>query len=255
MPTVATRRSRSRPRSRSSVNGVPASPKVRSAMRDDVADSRPPLVIGCGALARELVELTRRAGLPAMDLTCLPASLHNRPERIPGAVAARIRRARADGYERIFVAYADCGTGGRLDRVLEAEGVARLEGAHCYEVYAGRAAFAALADEEPGTFYLTDFLARNFDRLVIAGLGLDRHPELLPLYFGNYRRLVYLAQTADDVLTARAEAGATRLGLAFERRFTGLGELASSMTAFAEAVPGGTGMNQAHDWAPGTPST
>ena len=111
-----------------------------------------------------------------MDLTCLPASLHNRPERIPGAVAARIRRARADGYDRIFVAYADCGTGGLLDRVLEAEGVARLEGAHCYEVYAGRAAFAALSDEEPGTFYLTDFLVRNFDRLVIRGLGLDRHP-------------------------------------------------------------------------------
>ena len=105
---------------------------------------RNPLVIGCGALANELVELTRRAGLPAMDLTCLPASLHNRPERIPGAVRARIRRARADGYDRIFVAYADCGTGGLLDRVLDEEGIARLEGAHCYEVYAGSAANAAL---------------------------------------------------------------------------------------------------------------
>ena len=148
-----------------------------------------------------------------MDLTCLPASLHNRPERIPGAVAARIRRARADGYDRIFVAYADCGTGGLLDRVLEGEGVARLEGAHCYEVYAGRAAFAALADEEPGTFYLTDFLVRNFDRLVVRGLGLDRHPELLPMYFGNYRRLVYLAQADDAALTSRAEAAAATLGL------------------------------------------
>lgn len=194
---------------------------------------RPPLVIGCGALAVELVELTRRAGLPAMDLTCLPASLHNRPERIPGAVAARIRRARADGYEQIFVAYADCGTGGMLDRILEAEDVARLEGAHCYEVYAGRAAFAALADEEPGTFYLTDYLARNFDRLVVRGLGLDRHPELLPLYFGNYRRLVYLAQTEDDALTARAGAAAARLGLAFERRFVGLGELRPAIAALA----------------------
>lgn len=197
--------------------------------------ARPPLVIGCGALANELVELTRRAGLPAIDLTCLPASLHNRPERIPGAVTARIRRARADGYERVFVAYADCGTGGLLDRALEAEGVARLEGAHCYEVYAGRAAFAALADEEPGTFYLTDFLARNFERLVIRGLGIDRHPELLPLYFGNYRRLVYLAQTDDPALTALAEAAARRLGLAFERRLVGLGELASAVAAFAEA--------------------
>jgi hypothetical protein len=198
-------------------------------------ERRPPLVIGCGALAPELVALTRRAGLPEMDLTCLPASLHNRPERIPAAVVARIRRARRDGYDRIFVAYADCGTGGLLDRALEAEGVDRLEGAHCYEVYAGRAAFAALADEEPGTFYLTDFLARNFDRLVIRGLGLDRHPELLPVYFGNYRRLVFLAQTDDSLLTRRAASGARRLGLAFERRFVGLGELRASVRDFAYA--------------------
>ena len=205
-------------------------------MFNDGASPLPPLVIGCGALANELVALTRRAGLPAMDLTCLPASLHNRPERIPAAVAARIRRARADGYDRIFVAYADCGTGGLLDRVLEAEGVARLEGAHCYEVYAGRAAFAALADEDPGTFYLTDFLARNFERLVVRGLGLDRHPELLPVYFGNYHRLVYLAQTDDAELTALAEAGARRLGLAFERRLVGLGELAPAIAAFGRAA-------------------
>ena len=171
-----------------------------------------------------------------MDLTCLPASLHNRPERIPGAVAARIRRARADGYDRIFVAYADCGTGGRLDAVLDAEGIARLEGAHCYEVYAGRAAFAALHDAEPGTFYLTDYLVRNFDRLVVRGLGLDRHPELLPVYFGNYRRLVYLAQSDDAVLDELAAAAAERLGnLDYERRSAGLGELAPSIGAFATA--------------------
>ena len=113
----------------------------RTSSRQAKAAARPPLVIGCGALANELVELTRRAGLPPMDLTCLPASLHNRPERIPDAVATRIRRARAAGYDQIFVAYADCGTGGLLDAVLDAEGIARLEGAHCYEVYAGRAAF------------------------------------------------------------------------------------------------------------------
>jgi len=197
---------------------------------------RPPLVIGCGALAPELVALTRRAGLPEMDLTCLPASLHNRPEKIPAAVVARIRRARRDGYDRIFVAYADCGTGGLLDRALEAEGVERLAGAHCYEVYAGREAFAALAEDEPGTFYLTDFLVRNFDRLVIRGLGLDRHPELLSVYFGNYTRLLYLAQTEDATLTATAAAGALRLGLAFDRRFTGLGELGPAVRAFAEAA-------------------
>jgi hypothetical protein len=200
---------------------------------------RNPLVIGCGALARELVELTRRAGLPAMDLTCLPASLHNRPEQIPARVAARIRRARRDGYDRIFLAYADCGTGGLLDRMLEtepaAEGVARLEGAHCYEVYAGRAAFATLHDQEPGTFYLTDYLVRNFDRLVVRGLGLDRHPELLPIYFGNYRRLVYLAQVDDPDLDSRARTAADRLGLAFERRLVGLGELATAVRAFSTA--------------------
>jgi hypothetical protein len=199
------------------------------------ARSRPPLVIGCGALAPELVSLTRRAGLPAMDLACLPATLHNRPERIPELIRARIRRARAEGYDRILVAYADCGTGGRLDRVLEAEGVDRLDGAHCYEVFAGRAAFADLSDAEPGTFYLTDFLARNFERLVVRGLGLDRHPELQPLYFGNYRRLVFLAQTDDPALTTLARRGARRLGLIFERRFTGLGDLATQLTAFASA--------------------
>jgi hypothetical protein len=173
-----------------------------------------------------------------MDLTCLPASLHNRPERIPSAVRARIRGARRDGYERIFVAYADCGTGGLLDRVLDEERVERLEGAHCYEVYAGRAAFASLHDAEPGTFYLTDYLVRNFDRLVVRGLGLDRHPELLPVYFGNYRRLIYLAQADDDRLTARARAAAERLGLAFERRLVGLGELAPALAAFATSSTG-----------------
>ena len=180
-----------------------------------------------------MVALTRAAGFPAVDLTCLPATLHNRPEQIPEAVRGRIRTARAAGREQLFVAYADCGTGGMLDRVLEEEGVARLEGAHCYEVYAGRAAFASLAEAEPGTFYLTDFLARNFDRLVIRGLGLDRHPELLPLYFGNYTRVLYLAQTEDAELTARARRGARRLGLRFERRFTGFGELGTAMTAVA----------------------
>jgi hypothetical protein len=215
---------------------VLASPSPEARPADPArrpGDARPPLVIGCGALARELVALTRRAGFPEVDLTCLPAKLHNRPQLIPAAVEARIRRARAEGYDQIFVAYADCGTGGQLDRVLEAEGVTRLEGAHCYEFYAGRAAFAALADEEPGTFYLTDFLARNFDRLVVRGLGLDRHPELLPLYFGNYRRLVFLAQTDDHALTRTAEAAAGRLGLEFERRLVGLGELAPAVTAFA----------------------
>ena len=168
-------------------------------------------------------------------MTCLPASLHNRPERIPAAVRRKIRAARPD-YDTIFVAYADCGTGGLLDPVLREEGVERLAGAHCYEFYAGREAFARLTDDDPATFFLTDFLARHFDSLVIVGLGLDRHPELLPVYFGNYRRLVYLAQTDDPDLTARAQRAATRLGLAFERRETGLGELGTTIAALAAAT-------------------
>jgi hypothetical protein len=225
---------------RRSPEGGPAIRRARPATTPDsarIASGDRPLIIGCGALARELVALTRRAGFPEIDLTLLPATLHNRPEQIPDAVRRRIRRARAAGRDQLFVAYADCGTGGLLDRVLEEEGVARLDGAHCYEVYAGRAAFAALADEEPGTFYLTDFLARNFERLVIRGLGLDRHPELLPIYFGNYTRLLYLAQTDDPGLTALARRGARRLGLRFERRDVGYGELAPAIAALA-FVPG-----------------
>jgi hypothetical protein len=195
------------------------------------------LVIGCGALARELVAVIDQAGLANVDLTCLPATLHNRPGGIPAAVRARIRAARPR-YERIFIAYADCGTGGLLDRALADEGVERLPGAHCYEVYAGADAFASISEEDPATFYLTDFLARNFDRLVIRGLGLDRHPELLPAYFGNYHRVVYLAQTDDPTLVAAARRAARRLGLAFELRRTGHGDLATALTA-AAASPAG----------------
>ena len=217
------------------MNAVRRSPRAPVLRR--AQPRKRPLVIGCGALARELVALTRSAGLPEVDLTCLPATLHNRPERIPEAVRSRIRKARADGRDQVFVAYADCGTGGMLDRVLEEEGVARLEGAHCYEIYAGRAAFASMSDAEPGTFYLTDFLARNFERLVIRGLGLDRHPELLPMYFGNYTRVVFLAQTDDPILTTLARRGARSLGLRFERRFTGHGELGPAVERFARAHP------------------
>jgi hypothetical protein len=200
---------------------------------DAAAPAPHTLVIGCGALARELLELTR--DIPGVEVACVDAGLHMRPERIADAVAARIDRARRELGEhvRVFVAYADCGTAGALEAVVAAEGVERLEGAHCYEFYAGSAAFAALQEEEVGTFYLTDFLARQFDTLVIGGLGLDRHPELLDVYFGNYRRLVYLAQTEDEDLNGRAQAAAERLGLAFERRYTGLGELAPAIRGLA----------------------
>jgi hypothetical protein len=209
---------------------VPASPEATP-----VASGSPRvLVIGCGALARELVEIARRPGFEHLDVTCLPAKLHNRPALIPAAVERKIRAARAR-YATIFVAYADCGTGGLLDKVLEAEGVERLAGAHCYEVYAGREAFARLTDDDPATFFLTDFLARHFESLVVTGLGIDRHPELLPIYFGNYHRLVYLAQTDDPGLTERARAAAARLGLEFERRSTGLGELGQTLATLAAA--------------------
>ena len=179
------------------------------------------LVIGCGALAREVLALR----LDWVDLTCLPASLHNHPERIPEAMRAKIRAHRAD-YDEILCLYGDCGTGGELDRVLAEEGVKRIAGAHCYAFYAGEEVFAALAEEELGTFYLTDFLARHFDTLVVKGLGLDRFPQLRDDYFRGYRRVVHLAQVDDPETTARAKAAAERLGLAFERRFTGLGGLA-----------------------------
>jgi Protein of unknown function (DUF1638) len=183
------------------------------------------LLIACGALAREVRALIERNGWSHLQLTCLPAQLHNRPERIPAAVRAKIRANRSR-FERILVVYGDCGTGGELDRVLAEEGVLRIEGPHCYAFYRGLDAFLAEADAEPGCFYLTDFLARHFERLVIEGLGLDRHPELLPLYFGNYTKLVYLAQTADTAREQAAKAAALRLGLAYERRFTGYGGLA-----------------------------
>jgi hypothetical protein len=187
------------------------------------------VIVGCGALARELLALT--AGIPGVRVEGVDARLHMRPALIADAVAAKVDKVRArHGRDvPIFVAYADCGTAGALDAYLEREGLERIEGAHCYEFYAGAAAFDALQEQELGTFYLTDFLARQFDSIIWTGLGLDRHPELLPDYFGSYRRLVYLAQSDDEDLTARARVAADRLGLAFERRFTGYGDLASSI--------------------------
>ena len=188
------------------------------------------LIIACGALAHEITALRRANGWDQLDVRCLPAELHNRPEKIPAAVRAMIHSCR-DQYRSIFVAYADCGTGGLLDVVLREEGVERIPGAHCYEFFAGGAVFAALAEAEPGTFYLTDFLLRHFERLVIRGLGLDRHPELFSMYFGNYRKLIYLAQAPKPDALAQAQAIAARMGLVFEYRHTGYGTLATTLTA------------------------
>jgi hypothetical protein len=212
-----------------------------------MASEAPVLVIACGALAREIVALQRANRWAGLEVQCLPPELHNRPERIPSAVRDAIRDARAQ-YEHIFVAYADCGTGGRLDAVLAEEHVERLPGAHCYQFYAGAAAFEKLADEEPGTFYLTDFLVRHFDRLVMAGLGLDEHPELRDQYFGNYRRLVYLVQSPDAALSAAARAAAARLGLAYEERITGYGELASGLAKAVAGSPADSTTEQRIAW-------
>lgn len=187
--------------------------------------SKPLLIIACGALAREIVALRQANGWEdRVALQCLPADLHNRPERIPAALAAKLAAAQGQ-FQRVFVAYGDCGTGGRIDRVLAEYGAERMPGAHCYEFYAGSKVFSELADAEPGTFYLTDFLARHFDRLVWQGLGLDRHPGLLAMYFGNYRKLIYLAQLEQPELKAAAQTAAERLGLSFEYRLVGYGEL------------------------------
>ena len=183
------------------------------------------LLIACGALAREIVWLIRVNHWTHLTVACLPAHYHNTPQLIPDAVRRKIRAAEGR-FERIYVLYADCGTGGLLDAVLREEKVERIAGPHCYSFFAGAENFDAMMDAEPGSFFLTDYLTRHFERLVIQGLGIDRHPELLKDYFGNYRRLVYLAQTDDPALTAQAEKAATRLELAFERRYTGFGELA-----------------------------
>ena len=188
------------------------------------------LILACGALAREIGAVIEANRLDHLTLHCLPATLHNRPERIPGAVRTALAKFRPT-HPRIFLAYADCGTGGDLERLCAEEGIAMLPGTHCYAFFTGVEAFAAAEDADMRSFFLTDFLARQFDTLVIEGLGIDRHPELRDMYFGHYERVVYLAQTEDAALDAAAEAAAARLGLAYERRQTGYGDLATHIAA------------------------
>jgi hypothetical protein len=204
-----------------------------SDLRDDglAAPAAPAgrvLVVACGALAREILALKRLNGWEHLELQCLPAKLHLRPERIPDAVEAAVREARPR-YREVFVAYADCGTGGLLAARCAELGVAMIEGPHCYSFFDGNEAFAARGDEEMCAFYLTDFLVRQFDAFVWRPMGLDRHPELREMIFGNYQRLVYLAQVDDPTLDAQAADCARRLGLAYERRVTGYGDLATAL--------------------------
>ncbi|MBX9450960.1 MAG: DUF1638 domain-containing protein [Mesorhizobium sp.] len=183
------------------------------------------LVIACGMLAREIIAVKERLGLDHIELTCLPAEFHYYPDRIPAAMDAAIEKARAQGYAHIFAGYADCGTGGMLDRVLERHGVERMAGPHCFAFYQGEAAFARVADDDMLSFYMTDFLCRQFDAFFMKPLGLDRHPELAQDFFGNYEKVVYLAQTDDPSLEKVARDAADMLGLAYEKRMTGYGDL------------------------------
>jgi len=191
------------------------------------------LVIACGAIARELVRISKLNQWEHVRFQCLPPELHNTPDRIPGAVRDMIE-ATASDYEKVFVAYADCGTGGQLDKVLEEYGIERIPGAHCYEFYAGSDRFHDLADDEPGSFYLTDFLVRHFERLVIKGLGIDRLPHLIPVYFCNYKRMVYLAQTDSGKLQAMARKQAEFLQLEYCYRFYGDEPLSQTLKPFLE---------------------
>lgn len=196
------------------------------------------LVIACGALAREINQLKKINGWDHLDLTCIDAALHFYPEKIGPALRERIQENR-DSYDDMYIAYAECGSRGEIDKIAEEEGIERLPGAHCYQFFAGEEAFAAMSDEEPGTFYLTDFLVRHFERLVVRSLGLDRHPELRDMYFENYKRLIYLAQTTDELLVLAAKEAANFLGLEYSQVNTGYGELEHSLRRKFEGLQDG----------------
>lgn len=188
----------------------------------------PVLVIACGALSHEIQFLKNLNGWSHVKVQCLDAKLHNRPALIPQKLRETISHYR-DQYDNIFVAYADCGTGGAIDKLLEEEGIERLPGAHCYSFYAGEQAFTDMAEEEPGTFFLTDFLARNFERLIIKGLKIDLYPQLQAEFFGNYQRVVYLSQRREQDLLESAREAADFLGLEFHHRHCGYGDLATGL--------------------------
>ena len=192
------------------------------------------LVIACGAIARELVGIKKLNQWDHLEFQCLPPELHDTPEKLPAAVKAKIE-SQLDNYNDIFVAYADCGTGGALDRVIDEYGLERIPGAHCYEFFTGSEQFNAIAEAEPGSFYLTDFLVRHFERLVVKGLGLDRLPQLVSVYFNNYKRVVYLAQSESDDLQAMAQGHADFLGLEYEYHLCGNAPLSHALKPALES--------------------
>ncbi|MEO1694878.1 MAG: DUF1638 domain-containing protein [Pseudomonadota bacterium] len=214
--------------------------RTLARQRRHAGSRRPGLIIACGALIREIQDVLAANNFDAFDLRAVPATFHNRPERIAPAVD-RLLTAAHDLYEHRYVAYAECGTAGALDAVLARHRVERLPGAHCYAVFAGGpVAFDTLADAAPGTFYLTDFLVRHFDALVWRGLGLDRHLELRAAYFGNYTRVLYLAQTDDPQLHAAAVRAAAHLSLPLEVLSTGYGHLTPALVDFSAQIDAST---------------
>lgn len=225
--------SRSAPLNASRLTGLDDKSLTESGLAAPKRKTGQILLIACGALAREILHIKTHGGWDHMDLTCLPAILHNHPDRITDAVTEMVEKHRAS-YDHIYVLYADCGTGGLLQAACKTLGVEMLAGPHCYSFYEGNQAFGAHGDSEITAFYLTDFLVRQFDTFIWKPLGLDRHPDLRDSYFGHYEKLVYQAQTNDPALIGKARTCATRLGLAFEHRQTGYGDLATSLNHWAK---------------------
>jgi hypothetical protein len=190
---------------------APTSTTPSSSSSPSVPEGGRIALVACGAIAQPAAAAVGRNGWP-VDVHPLPPLLHNRPQLIAGEVRALAARL-ATTYERVVIGYADCGTYGALDEVCRELGVARLPGLHCYDVYAGAARLERFFDEQPGTYLLTDFLVRSFARTVVQEMGLDRHPELRDAYFGNYTRVVWLAQQPDEELRGLAEDAAARIGL------------------------------------------
>ena len=195
------------------------------------------LVIACGMIAREVLAVKTRLGLDHIDLTCLPAGHHFEPLKIAPDMERAIEKARADGYKHIFAGFADCGTGGELDKVLARHDVERMAGPHCFAFYQGLERFEAIGDDDMTSFYMTDFLCRHFDTFFIKPLGLDRHPELVKDYFGHYEKVIYLAQTDDAALEAVARKAGEMLGLSYEERITGYGDLECALAGLKNFSP------------------
>ena len=192
------------------------------------------LIIACGAVAREINAVARSNGWQHIKISQIPAELHNQPERIPAAVEKRLQDFSGE-FDHVFIGFADCGTGGRLDKVIDKYGISRLKGDHCYEFFAGSEAFAQLAEAELGTFYLTDYLAKHFEPLIMEGMGLRKNPKLIPLMFGHYKKMVYLAQDDSRKLDHFAEDAAKALDLEYEKIVTGYGQMADELAAHMQS--------------------